>query len=772
MQELLRVLGNKKCIVWFWVILILSGWLNNDYYSQGYQEDVSKEYETLIKQYAGKDYTEAYKETETILSAAIPEITINEAGDVTEPEEDAYTEALRMVNAQLSHITGYSGYLDYVQENAETMKTLSVFRSEESFTNKNIEKTVYDFNQMQDVELKLDMENAISAFHDGGFSWIFLLLSPLPVLLVYIEERKNGLWQFVYATFGGRRRLAAKRCGILALYTAASVVVLEVQRMLIITKYFGDFGDLSRAVQSNAGFLECVLEINMGQYLMLTVIVKILICICVSMLVWILSLVIKNSLGVFVGTALFVFAEYQAYMGIEVRSSYEGLKYINLFSFLDSANSLTNYRNLNICGNPVGVWEILLYGLPVIFVFLCLAMVLLGARRPFMISEDILSKYMGKFMFWVKPYKHTVLVLHEGYKMHIKQFGLVVLAVLTAVCACVFKPEEVYYDYANTIYISYMEQIQGEYSVEKQEYLKQEDAAWKKKIAECTNKIEEYQRRLGLGDGSEKDIFATTKEYEREQKKVAQYMEANEVVTDLLAYSEQLSEAQKQGHNAGYVNRIGYERLTGSKGEERMTQSSLLIMVTLVAALSAVMCFETSQNAKKFIQSTRRGRRFVLLGKSIHMMIITVAVVLIVSVAQFIYTDRSYGLGGYEFSVQSIEGMAQFPMSVSVGQMLGLVVLGRIFCAWTCSMIIKCISAKSKNLLTSVLVGAVVLIIPAVAVSMGVEVMSYISLIRSLGVTHFWNNYGFENMMWILPVGVVSVAGIVMWIGEIYGQKS
>lgn len=739
MQELFRVLGNKKCIAGFFLILLLNGWLNHNYYSQGFDTDVYKEYETLIEQYADTDYINAYEETDVLLNEMVMDVTIDENGTVIEPETSAYTEALQMVNGQLSYIIGYPAYLDYVKENAETMRKLSAFQAEDGFTRRNIEKTVSDFNKLQGIDLQLDKENAVSAFRDGGFSWLCLMLCPLPVLLVFLEERKKGLWQFVYATYGGRRRLAAKRCGILAAYTMVSVFVLELQRIFIIKKYAGGFGDVSRAVQSNIGFSECALKITVGQYIALSVAVRMFICICIVVFLWILSLVIKNSLGTFAVTVLMLFFEYHAYMDIDVGSVYQGFKYVNLFSFLDSGNLLAEYRNLNIFGKPVSVSAIMLYGVPALLLILCLVMILLGRRRPFMVSENILSKCMGRIAFIIKPYKHTVLAFHEGYKIYIKQYSLLVVLILAVVCIQISKPEIVRYDYATTIYNSYMEQIQGEYDSEKVEYLRQEEAVWERKMADSEQRIEEYQQRLQLGDGSETEIFASAKEYEREQEKVKQYQSASEVVGELITYSERLEKETEQGYFAGYINKIGYERLIGTKGEAGMEQSSLLIMATLVAALSAVMCYETSQNAGKFIRSTKRGRNPVLIGKSIHVAVITITVVVIVCIAQFYYIYGTYGLSGYEFSAQSLECVGSFPLRISVGQMLGLVVAGRVLVAFICAAVIMFISAKSRNLLTAVLMCAVVLLVPAVAVYMGMEVVSYISFLRPLGITHFWN---------------------------------
>ena len=70
------------------------------------------------------------------------------------------TEILSKLEAQLKHLLGYPAYLRQVQSNVETMKALSIFNKEGSFSSRNIEKTGRDFPT--EVALQLDNDYALT----------------------------------------------------------------------------------------------------------------------------------------------------------------------------------------------------------------------------------------------------------------------------------------------------------------------------------------------------------------------------------------------------------------------------------------------------------------------------------------------------------------------------------------------------------------------------------------------------------------------------------
>lgn len=54
-----------------------------------------------------------------------------------------------------------------------------------------------------------------------------MVLPVAVVVIVILDERKKGLWEFVHTTPGGRKKLAVQRIGIMIFAALAAVVVFN-----------------------------------------------------------------------------------------------------------------------------------------------------------------------------------------------------------------------------------------------------------------------------------------------------------------------------------------------------------------------------------------------------------------------------------------------------------------------------------------------------------------------------------------------------------------
>lgn len=63
-------------------------------------------------------------------------------------------------------------------------------------------------------------------------------------------------------------------------------------------------------------------------------------------------------------------------------------------------------------------------------------------------------------------------------------------------------------------------------------------------------------------------------------------------------------------------------------------------------------------------------------------------------------------------------------------------------------------------MMVSVFLCVLLLLAPAGLVYMGFSAVSFLSVLRPLTVTYFWNKYGFEGIMCMLPCIILLMAGI------------
>ena len=782
MEELKRIFFSRKFAGALLLLLILNAWFTwNDqrpdrqtrlFYEENYQgnyvKDENRKYIELLKKYQAMDMEQAVSEMETYWENYWKKLEESqEPGqeqEVSLSGEDVEVSAMSDINEQINYITGFGEYLQEIDESAEKMKTVSALGAEGSFSRKNIDKTVKDFQPLKTIELKLDNDRAVNAFTDGTLTGLLLMVMAVVIVLIMLEERRRGLWQFVYSLPKGRSRLAFFRCITMFLGVFSAGVLLEAENLIITGWYYGGFGDLSRAVQSNPEFSGCVLEISMGNYLLLTIIMKIIVCTFTGMIFWAAVSSLKSHAGAFAALAVIVAGEYYAYTQIGVQSSWNRFRYMNLFAFLDSGHALTSYRNLNFFGSPVGIHTLLLFALPALLLVVFLCVIFLGRQKPFAQRENLFSRIWEKIICKIKPYRHNSLFLHECYKIFIKQRCIVILAVLIVLSVLMADTEEIYYDYSTTIYNSYISQIKGAVTEEKTDYLKSESEIWLGKITESTEKTERYQQLLEQNDSTHYlEIFSSDTEYEQELKRIRQYEQARGIVEELLVLSDRLLDLQSEGINAGYVNRIGYEMYLGSGSTAQSEKEAVMMLAFLIASLAGVKSYESSQNAEKFIKSTKRGRNSLYKRKCIVGALAALLVFLPVAISGFYSVYKTYGMEGFDMSVKSLDAFADFPADLSLGGMLLLVWASRYIMLAAVALIVLFLSGKGKNMMISLFVCLLVILAPAGIVYMGFSAVSFLSVLRPMTVTYFWNQYGFDGVMWFLPCLLLLAAGVLAW---------
>jgi len=786
MQELKRIFFSRKYIGALVVLLILNAWFTwngqkpekelREYYEENYEGDYKKDenekYKALIKQYQTRDINESASELEAYIEAYWEEVfekreDAMEEGleeDSSLSEKDVEVSAISSVKEQAAYIAGFQGYLQGIDESAEKMREVSALGTEGSFSRKNIDKTVKDYAPLKALTLKLDNERAVNAFAKCTLTGLFLMVQAVVTVLVMLEERKKGLWQFVYSLPQGRGRLAFFRCIAMFLATAFAGILLEGENLIITGSVYGWFGELSRAVQSNPEFSGCVLTISMGTWLFLVIFTKIIVCAFTGMVFWAAVSSLKSHTAAFAVLAAIVAGEYYAYTEIGVQSSFNRLKYMNLFGFLDSGYALAHYQNLNFFGNPVGVHTLLLYIVPLLFFAVCLLAVILGRQKPFSQRESLWARIYEKLIFAAKPYRHNSVFLHECYKVFIKQKCIVILLALGVICYLMTDVQEIYYDYPTTIYNSYISQIKGPVTEEKTAYLRSESALWQEKAEASREKTAQYEKLLeqSMEDGNTDytELFFSNEEYEQELKKIRQYEQSQEIVDGLLGLAERLESLQEEGANTGFANKIGYEMYFGAAGNHRSAGEVMIMLAFLIVSLSGIKSYEGSQNADKFIKSTKKGRAFLYRRKCAAALIVTLPVFLLPTLSGFYNISKTYGMDEFQIAAQSLDEFAEFPLKVSLGGLLLLVWILRFLMLGAVAMFIIFLSGRTKNMMVSVFVCVLLLLAPAGFVYMGFSAISFLSVLRPVMVTYFWNKYGFGGIMWLLPCVVLFAAGV------------
>ena len=98
---------------------------------------------------------------------------------------------------KVNYLIEYPEYLNMMSENAENMKTVSIFSDPNSFSYRNIIKTVDDFSSIHITEISLDNDLAINALFTDSISDYSILAYMMVIVLLLIQEGKKGFGSYI-----------------------------------------------------------------------------------------------------------------------------------------------------------------------------------------------------------------------------------------------------------------------------------------------------------------------------------------------------------------------------------------------------------------------------------------------------------------------------------------------------------------------------------------------------------------------------------------------
>ncbi len=253
-----------------------------------------------------------------------------------------------------AYLESYDDFLDGMVERAAKSKVL-LGGSKNSFAYRNLDKTVADYEPLSGA-VTVEKGDNYGVEQYSGYSWgIFFAAIFLAVLVYYLifRERNQGLLLLLKGTKRGHAPMIGAKL-ILILLAETVYTLLQELGTLALFWYIYGYPDIGRSIQSISIFRNCTLAITIGQGLVLTVFVRILIIWVVTMLVFALSIAVRNEFAALVASAAFLGVEYVAYIAVGISSSLNFFKCVNPFFCWDMESLLGIYQNLNIFGYPVG----------------------------------------------------------------------------------------------------------------------------------------------------------------------------------------------------------------------------------------------------------------------------------------------------------------------------------------------------------------------------------------------------------------------------------
>ena len=134
---------------------------------------------------------------------------------------------------------------------AEELSQISIFANENSFSNKNIFKTLNDYEKISTVDISTTYsDQAITSLLEYKGINLLSFLIIFITILSFFDERKAGLWQIVFSCKHGRAILATKRLFTLGFITILSTLCMVFSTLVLAFYNYGGIGILRCSAQS------------------------------------------------------------------------------------------------------------------------------------------------------------------------------------------------------------------------------------------------------------------------------------------------------------------------------------------------------------------------------------------------------------------------------------------------------------------------------------------------------------------------------------------
>lgn len=623
--------------------------------------------------------------------------------DMTRDELENRMLMILNISSQLSYIDGYDDFISNMKTRAEEQSNFSIFANEDSFSYKNIAKTPIDFEAVNDIELEIGNNKMYEVSTQFELTdYIILLLVLIICIVVVSVEREKGLYPLIRATRKGRIQTAMAKLFVIITVAVSCCVLFYVSDVLVCGALFG-FGDLSRNVQSSSIFMNCTLDVNILNYLIIWLIGKILIVCSVAVFVSFLFAIIKSPAKTYILLAFIFVFEFATYMFINGNSVFNTFKYVNIFYLLSNNNVFGYYLNVNFFNQPINIINvfeaIVVLLIAVGFIGFCIAF----AKLTFTYGKFALfEKIRAKSVKCVKVKGSLSIYKGEAYK-HYKTsfaiFSVILLAFigwfsLTDNLTILFRSSD------ESAYNEYMQTLEGVLDEEKYEFIDSERAYF--------NELSEKKERIS------NDLTISEDEKSSELSLIQTILDvkgkAFDDICNQVAYAEEKAELLNE--QPALVNEIVNKRLVQDTFRE-WEYFALLIAIVIFSTSNILAC-EYKKSMVGLISTNKYGRGRLLTVKLFTVLVTTIISFVMIYLPYMINFINTFGTKSFELPLAFVRDFSMLTSDVTVFEYL--LILGALHLAVgvASTALVYMLSYLLKNQLVTMIVSSGLLLIPCI----------------------------------------------------------
>lgn len=645
----------------------------------------------------------------------------------------------------------YPALLDEVIANAELFREeYLAFGMSEDFYEYRYQSDVIDLYTVN-KNLPIRFEDSRGwdmyfTYTDGNICLLLFLLVLIPGLL--LDEKKNGTFPMIRATSKGRVSLIAAKYLTLLLVSAGAVLLFSGATWAIFGLEGRGYSSLSNFVQVFPVNAYCPYIVTVGEYLGLTLLIKILTLFSVGSLLMTVSLLVKNQALCYLAGLIFGGANFVIHFTGFLDAN-NPLRLLNIFTVMDTEVCFTRYYAINVIGRC-------LQYLPAIFIFFGLLLVLTALVTGFLYCRAPGVHKVRRKKTRKKPaiFNRAIpcpIRMVGGFEIHKHMVAgkwlLLLLAILLIKGYTVAKTESLAYSFSDAVYQDYMELLEGEVTEEKLAYMEDERA---------------YLDYILYAEGEMKE------KYDKGEISIAEYMEFQDelstaqakepIFVTVEAQRDHLLALREQGIEGDFVYVTGWNQMLGREFD------AILYVFALVFG-AVLFTTEYGAGVTEMLRATKRGRGRLFTAKYALAVVACGVLAAVFGLADHTKLTELYAFTGGLSPAQSLPMLADIRWNVTLNQYLMIFEVMRVVGIMLLAALTVSVSIMGKKSVNTMSVVALLTIVPFVFRSFGLEIAKYADFTTLLSGNEYLTMAHGSIIYGILFTTVLlgGVAGLVLW---------
>ena len=671
-------------------------------------------------------------------------------------ENKQFYDGLEIYGFQEQFEKDYYAYVDKTIKRAEAMESISIFGELDSFSKANLEKTKQDFRKMLDVKPILFEDMYFIRFFDYSFTHILVLLAGIVVVLILIDDKKQGIRNIIFASKNGRSRLVIYKVSTLFLSSGW------------ITLFFYGGTLLVSALKYEQNLLECFFyplqsirmftgipwKIDIGTFLLLFWLYRTITLFIIIFIIWTMLFCVDNlmfsvgSVGV-MGLLFFVL-----HILIPHNHPQNILYYGNLWNQMASNDFITKYQNINFFSNVVGkeviviatwgIWLATLFILNVLvseYKYPCKSL-----YKTFVFVEKIKTFFIKVQRIYRKTQEKLSLQALEFYKILVTQKGLLIYVAILFVIFSSTEYKEQLITGSQKLFVEFVGKYEGVPSEASEAELIKLESFLEELEAGYVQAIEDYDK----GKITERELWEWNTKYDL-------YESERYFLKTMKNYNGYLSELSSVRDIEGwYVNHLSYNHLFMNKN----VIIDIVILLGIVLLCSGIFAYDKQYGVESMVRASAEGRQKLFIIKSVMSIVLSCVITFIAIIFEISNTMYTYTISGLSAPVQSLSMLSFIPFTCSIGTFIVMIYALKTLTICFIGMFVAMLSIFLKQ---KVAIGiAIILCVPDLLSMIGIPLFEHVSIVRVLSTSAFMLEIkSFEYVLCVLiGLGIVTITSV------------